>query len=291
MKRMFIIFLTLSQHLPSNAQNFEKYSHRGGRGLMPENTIVAMKNALDFGTSLEMDLYLSQDNQVFVYHDAVISPVFATNTDGSYVTKEQANKKRIIEYTYPELRSFDIGSRPNPDFPRKKNIKAYIPLFAELVDSVEIYAHRGELEKPLYFVEIKAPSGKLPELYKQQLVDRTMRIITKKSITNRVIIQSFDTEVLEYLHKKYPAVKTAYLVFIGNDDFKDNLKKLSFKPVAYSPYYKQVTSQMIEYCHKNSIQVITWTVNTKGEIEKLKAMGVDGVISDYPDFFSHCPGN
>ncbi|TZF85836.1 glycerophosphodiester phosphodiesterase (plasmid) [Pedobacter sp. BS3] len=284
MKRLFITGMVVCLHLVSSAQQF-KFSHRGGRGLMPENTVIAMENALDFDTALEMDLYLSRDNQVFVYHDGVISPVYATNPDGSYVTKEQANKKRIIEYTYPELRSFDIGTRPNPEFPRKKNVKAYIPLFAELVDSVERYAQKGGLEKPSYSVEIKVPSGKLPELYKQHLVDAAMKIIAEKNITDRVIIQSFDVEALEYLHKKYPGTKTAYLVFIGRDDFKANLQKLSFKPTGYSPYYKQVTREMIDYCHKNNIQVITWTVDDKSEIERLRQMGVDVVISDYPDYF------
>jgi glycerophosphoryl diester phosphodiesterase len=267
------------------AQQFEKFSHRGGRGLMPENTIIAMENALDFGTGLEMDLYLSKDNQVFVYHDDVISPTYATNQDGAPVTREQAAKRKIIGYTYPELKSFNIGIRPNPEFLRKKNINATIPLFEELVDSVELYAKKGDLKKPSYSVEIKVPEATLPPMYKQRLVDAAMKIIREKNVEDRVIIQSFDREALEYLHQKYPTMKTAYLVFIGQDDLHDNLKKLSFKPTAYSPFYKLVTPDMISYCHKNNIQVVVWTVNTREDIDHLKQMGVDAVISDYPDYF------
>lgn len=267
------------------SQQFQKIAHRGGSALMPENTIMAMKNALDFGTGLEMDVYLSKDKQVFVYHDDVISPRFASNPDGTPVTKQQASQKKIIEFTYDALKSFDVGLRRHPDFPRKKSIKAGIPLLSELVDSVELYAHNGGLAKPSYSIEIKVPNAGLPANYKSDLVAAAIKIIEAKKITDRVIIQSFDREALEYLHQKYPHIKTAYLVFIGEDDFRENLKKLSFKPTAYSPAYKLVTAEMVEYCHKNNIQVVTWTVNNKEEIIRLKQLGVDAVMSDYPDYF------
>lgn len=268
-----------------SAQSFQKIAHRGGSALMPENTIIAMKNALDFGTGLEMDVYLSQDKQVFVYHDDVISPKFGTNPDGTAVSKEQAAQKKIIDFTYDEIRLYDIGMRAHPDFPRKKSIPAKVPLLKELIDSVEAYAGKGSLPSPVYSIEIKVPNTSLPANYKQHLVNAALNIIETKKITSRVIIQSFDREVLEYLHQQYPHVKTAYLISNGQDDFKENLKKLSFKPTAYSPPYKQVTAAMVEYCHKNSIQVVTWTVNNKEEIIRLKQMGVDAVMSDYPDYF------
>jgi glycerophosphoryl diester phosphodiesterase len=80
---------------------------------------------------------------------------------------------------------------------------------------------------------------------------------------------------------------TSYLVFIGQDSFQDNLKKLSFKPTAYSPFYKVVTPDMISYGHRNNIKVVVWTVDTREEINQLKRMGVDAVISGYPDYFSN----
>jgi len=285
LRNFILVCLSTWIRFDAAAQQFEQFSHRGGRGLMPENTIIAMENALDLGTGLEMDLYLSKDNQVFVYHDDIISPTYATNPDGTLVTREQAAKRKIIDYTYPELKSFNIGIRSNPEFPRKKNINATIPLFEELIDSVELYAKKGDLKKPSYSVEIKVPEAALPSMYKQRLVDAAIKIIRGKNIGDRVIIQSFDREALEYLHQKYPTMKTAYLVFIGQDDFHNNLKKLSFKPTAYSPFYKLVTPDMISYCHTNNIQVVVWTVNTREDIGHLKQMGVDAVISDYPDYF------
>lgn len=273
------------------AQRFDKFAHRGGRGLMPENTIIAMQNAMDFGVALEMDLYLSKDNRVFVYHDGTISPVFATNPDGSVVTKEQSARQPVIDYNYRELSAFDIGTRFNPEFPRKKEVKAHIPLFSELVDSVEAYAKRGGLPPPVYCPEMKYMSKGMPPSYREHLVDAAMKIIHDRKIDNRVIIQSFDVDILEYLHKKYPQIKTLYLVFVGKGSYVENLRKLSFKPYAYSPYYKQVTPEVIAHCHKEGIKVITWTVNTRAEIEQLRVMKVDGIMSDYPDYFNTVPMN
>jgi glycerophosphoryl diester phosphodiesterase len=125
----------------SNAQQkFDGQAHRGGRGLMPENTIPAMKSALDFGATLEMDLNLSKDDILMVSHDDRISAVFALNTDGTPVTKEQAKTYQLNKLTAGQIEQFDIGSRPHPQFPRQKKMVAHIPQFSVLVDSVEAYA-------------------------------------------------------------------------------------------------------------------------------------------------------
>ena len=67
---------------------------------------------------------------------------------------------------------------------------------------------------------------------------------------------------------------------------KDQLKALGFIPTIYSPEHKLVTEKLVEKCHEQNIKVIPWTVNDKERIEELKKMGVDGIISDYPDLFT-----
>ncbi len=268
------------------AQNkFDKQSHRGGRGLMPENTIAAMKNALDWGTSLEMDLYISKDKQIILSHDGYMSSIFALNPDGSPVTKEQTKGYRLVDMPYSDIVKFDVGSRLNPEFPRQKKMVARIPLFAALIDSIEAYAKAKHIPPPIYNPEAKIPGGTIGSNYREDVIKAIMEIVKKKGIQKRVIIQSFDIDMLEILHRDYPRIKTSYLVYVGRDDWQGNLKKLSFKPYAYSPYYKQVNKDLIDQCHRDKIKVVTWTVNTKDEIDSLKALGVDAVISDYPDLF------
>jgi len=58
-----------------------------------------------------------------------------------------------------------------------------------------------------------------------------------------------------------------------------------FTPQAYSPYYKTVTSETVKACHQQGMVIIPWTVNTKPEMERLIGLGVDGIISDYPNLF------
>ena len=66
----------------------------------------------------------------------------------------------------------------------------------------------------------------------------------------------------------------------------EQLKDLGFSPTIYSPAYLLVNEKLILSCHQKSIKIIPWTVNTKEEIEKYKKMGVDGIISDYPNLFT-----
>jgi glycerophosphoryl diester phosphodiesterase len=113
-----------------------------------------------------------------------------------------------------------------------------------------------------------------------------MSVIRDKGVQERVIIQSFDFRTLQYLHEKYPSVKTAVLI----EDFdkrgiKDQLKALGFLPAIYSPEYSLVTEELVKTCHEQKIKVIPWTVNDKATIERLRNLGVDGVISDYPNLF------
>ena len=63
------------------------------------------------------------------------------------------------------------------------------------------------------------------------------------------------------------------------------LAELGFLPAVYSPHYSLITSQLVKACHDKGIKIIPWTINTKQEIEKIKTLGVDGVITDYPDLF------
>ena len=67
---------------------------------------------------------------------------------------------------------------------------------------------------------------------------------------------------------------------------KDQLKSFGFIPTIYSPEYKLVSKELIERCHEQDIKIIPWTVNDKAAIDRLRALGVDGIITDYPDLFN-----
>jgi glycerophosphoryl diester phosphodiesterase len=88
--------------------------------------------------------------------------------------------------------------------------------------------------------------------------------------------------VLKYWHKKYPQVRLS-LVVDNLRSVSRNLNDLGFDPSVYSMHHRLVSKAAINYLHTRKIRVIPWTVNDSDAITKLRVMGVDGVITDYPD--------
>lgn len=270
--------------------DFDKQGHRGCRGLMPENTWPAMKTALDLGvTTLEMDVVITKDKKVVLSHDQWFAQEITTKPDGTYMGPREERKFNIYWMTYEQVKTFDVGLKPHPRFPQQQKMKAVKPLLADIVDSVRDYMMTRRRPFPRYNIETKTN----PEFdgvfhpRPEEFVELLMRVIIDKGIESFVTIQSFDIRTLQYLHQKYPAIATALLIE-GNDkrSLDDQLKALGFTPTIYSPAYQLVNDKLIKKCHAQSVKVIPWTVNTKEEIDKLKAMGVDGVITDYPDLFN-----
>jgi glycerophosphoryl diester phosphodiesterase len=284
MKYLTILaFLTTSaaaQQRPLDLQG-----HRGGRGLMPENTIPAMRRALDLGvTTLEMDIAISQDKQVLLSHDPYMNAGFVYRPDGQPIAEAEEKNLRLYNLPYAEIRRYDVGSHGNPQFPRQQKLLTYKPLLAEVIDSAEAYARRTHRPAPYYNIETKTtPAGDgtyhpAPE----EFVRLLLAVIAAKGIHNRAVIQSFDPRTLEVVHRTQPRLRTALLVQ-NQDGLEKNLQRLSFVPSIYSPYYKLVTASLVQACHQQRMQVIPWTVNTPDEAAALLQQQVDGLITDYPD--------
>ncbi len=266
---------------------FDKQGHRGARGLMPENTLPAMYKALELGvTTLEMDVHISGDGQVFLSHDAHINPGHELLPNGDELPLSDKNKYVHYQMPYAAIRLFDTGLKYNKTFPEQQKLSTYKPLLAEVFDSVQHYIQAHQLPQVFYNIETKSKESTDGKHHPapQEFVERLMRVVTDKGMVPWVIIQSFDVRTLQVLHTQYPEVKTALLVenVLGLDA---NLQKLGFIPTIYSPNHKLVTPQLIEKCHQQGIKVIPWTVNNSEEIVRLRALGVDGIITDYPNLF------
>jgi glycerophosphoryl diester phosphodiesterase len=278
-----------SKNTSSMKQEFDKQGHRGCRGLMPENTIPAMRTALDLGvTTLEMDVVITKDKKVVLSHDQWFGEEITTKPDGKYMGPREERKFNIYWMTYDDVKTFDVGMKPHPRFPNQKKMKAVKPLLTDVIDSVQQYMTTSKRPFPYYNIETKS-NPEFDGVFQpkpDEFVELLMGVIKQKGIENYVIIQSFDFRTLQYLHQKYPDIKTAMLVE-GDDKrtFDEQVKELGFTPTIYSPNYAIVDEKLIKKCHKQNMKVIPWTVNEKVKIEELKTMGVDGVISDYPDLF------
>jgi glycerophosphoryl diester phosphodiesterase len=178
-------------------------AHRGGRGLMPENTIPAMKNGLNLGADLEMDIYLTHDKKIVVSHEDHIPSAISLTAVGDTISKDKEADLGLTRMNYNDIASYDVGTKFNPAFPQKKSVKVSMPLLTDLIDSVELYVKQKHYKLPTYSIEAKLPKGKnLVPSYREAVLEMLVAIIKKKSIKTRVIIQSFDVQMLEIMHRK-----------------------------------------------------------------------------------------
>jgi glycerophosphoryl diester phosphodiesterase len=275
--------------LGGSGGEFDIQGHRGCRGLMPENTIPAMLKAVDLSVNtLEMDVVITKDDKVVVSHEPWFETEITTKPDGSFINAGEAMQYNIYQMNYEEVMKYDVGMKPHPRFPQQQKMKVVKPLLSDLIDSVEAYLAKKNLPKVKYNIEIKSlPAGDnkfhpVPSEFAELL----MAVIKEKKIEERVIIQSFDFRSLKYIHEKYPSIKSSMLIEDSDEnDFDGQLNKLGYTPEYYSPNQTLVDDKLVKQCHDKGIKIIPWTVNDKKQIKKLQKLGVDGIITDYPDLF------
>lgn len=275
---------------PKGFPSFYKEGHRGARGLMPENTIPAMIKGIESGANMiEVDVYLSKDGQVFIAHDPYVNTAISLLPGGHTVSKDSAKLYTWHQMNYADIRRIDVGSKGNTAFPQQQKLAAYMPLLSELIDSVEAFTSSHKLPGTIYNIEIKS-NPKMDGIYQpaapEVLVKALMEVVQSKNIGNRFYLQSFDMRPLREAKRLYPDVTIGFLT--GNDKatVDENVKELGFKPDVYSPAFQLVTTATVEACRRHGMKLVPWTVNTKEDIEKLVKLGVNGIITDYPNLLT-----
>lgn len=273
----------MSDHLGS-LENFDLQGHRGARGNFPENTIPAFLYALDLGvTTLEMDVVINAEGNVYLSHEAWMSADICSHPDGRKVKKKEQKNLKIYAMSDAEVSSYDCGIRGHSKFKKQQAMKLSKPLLSDLFEAVRLRTAETGRKPALFNIEIKSmPEGDNvfhPEVgqYARALYD----IVQQNGVVKRTSIQSFDPRALEATHKIDPDIATVLLVD-NREGLQTNLDQLSFKPDIYSPNYKRLNKKMIAAAHAQNIRVIPWTINKKRLMKKYIAWGVDGLITDYP---------
>jgi len=269
------------QYIPK----FDVQGHRGARGLMPENSIPGFITALDSGVmTLEMDVVITKDKKVILSHEPWISAGICLNREGKEFSKEIEKKFNIYQMTYEETQLFDCGSKYNETYPQQKKMVVHKPLLSDVIKEVEHHIKAVSQYEVDYNIEIKSEKEGDGVYHPnvEEFSDLVYQVVNEYLPLERVVIQSFDLRVLRYWHKKYPEVRLALLIE-NVKSIEANLDELGFNPSIYSPYYKLINKEKVDYLHKKKIRVIPWTVNDISAMLSLKGMGVDGFITDYPD--------
>ena len=265
--------------------NVEIQGHRGDRGNFPENTIPAFLSAIKKGVDvIEMDVVISKDHQVVVSHEPFMSSLYMLQPNGEPISKENEKDFNLFQMNYDSIKQFDSGSKGNKKFLQQKKMKAYKPLLTEVIDTVEAFIKKEKIPAVKYNIEIKSEAkeyGKSQPSPKE-FVALVTEVLKNKQIQHRVILQSFDVNILEEIHLHFSDFKLAYLVETGN--YEQNKSLLSFQPDIYSPFYPLLSHKsMVEEIQQESIAVIPWTVNKKQAILKMLDFKVNGIITDYPE--------
>ena len=262
-------------------------AHRGGAGLMPENTIEAMKHCLDMGVNtLEMDFVLSGDGKVVVSHESYFHHRYTTRPDGSLVQKADP-KEYLYKMTYDQIAKYDVGVRANDTYPDKACVPAVKPLAEDLITFVENYTKENGLSPVRYNIEIKssqADGQSINWANYDKLADAIMRLLVKFHLDDRLVVQCFDARTLNYIQPKYPEINFSYLISNKTDlDFDGYMALLKFTPKWLSPHHSLVNEELIAKCREKGMKIVPWTVDKPEDIKRMIDLKVDAIISNYPD--------
>ena len=285
---------------------FDLEGHRGARGLAPENTLAAFRRAMQIGvTTIETDMAVTQDDVVVMSHDPFLNPDIVRDPDGHWLS---AKGPPIRTLSFDELARYDIG-RLNPtnayarQFPEQQEIDGErFPKLSELFELGKTSA------KPVRFnieTKITPTSGSDtpdPATFARLVIDA----VRTANVSDRVTVQSFDWRTLIEVQRIAPDVATSCLTIQTRDNDTVSAPKSGASPwhagfalrdyagslpatvkaagcAVWSMYWRNLSAKELAEAHGLGLKVLPWTVNDPSEMRRLIDLGVDGIITDYPD--------
>ncbi len=241
-------------------------AHQGGEGLRPSNTMAAFENAVALGVDvLEMDIHATADNVLVLMHDDTVD----RTTDGS---------GRIREMTLAEIKTLDAGYYWTDDggqtYPyRGQGIQ--VPTLEEIFTAFPLMRMN---------IEIKPDDPAAAELLCQYIADYDMG--------DQVLVASFHPESIRTFRAACPEVATSLVeqeilrFFILNTLFLGRLYRspgAAMQVPEHSGNIHVLTNRFVRGNHALNMDVHAWTINETADMERLIALGVDGIITDRPD--------
>jgi glycerophosphoryl diester phosphodiesterase len=241
-------------------------AHRGGAGLWPENTMYGFERAVDLGVDmLETEIHSTADNILVLMHDSTVDRT--TNGSGP-----------IRAFTLEELKTLDAG-------------------YNWTSDGGQTFPFRGSgITVPtLEEVFIALPTARINIDIKQEkpsLVEPLCKTIRTFDMTDKVMVASFNSKVLKAFRRVCPEVTTSAgtgevaFFFMVNMVFLGAVYRpacQAFQVPEYSSGLRVLTKRFVETAHGLNLAVHVWTINEVTDMKRLLALGVDGIVTDYPD--------
>jgi glycerophosphoryl diester phosphodiesterase len=290
------------------AVGFDLQGHRGARGLMPENSLPAFDKALALGvTTLELDTVMTADGVVVVHHDRALAPERTRNVAGEWIGNDRTPV--ILKLTAAQLAGYDIGrARPESRYARRWPEQAgldgvRIPTLAQVLARAE--ERSGGMVR--YNIETKlSPLSPQDSADAEDFAAALVQVIRQAGVEQRAAVQSFDWRTLQAVQREAPEIETVYLT--AEQDWLDNLGRgkgeaspwlggldIDWAEVSlpqairraggavWSPYYRDLRAADLREAQDLGLKVVVWTVNDPADMASLIDLGVDGIITDYPD--------
>lgn len=273
----------------AQAAGFEVVGHRGTRGLRPENTIPAFKEAVRIGaTAIELDVVITRDNQVVVSHERRIS---------SLQCRGPGVGRFVKNLTVDQLRRLDCGTRGVDDTFARTEVAvpgAHIPRLEQILRLVR---HR----RTRVIVDLKLdPTRRRETVAAKAFAERVVATLRDARMVRRTTVQAFNWGALRRVARLEPRLRLMALanadtvypgspwlggVSVKGEPFRTGLasavQRAGFDAV--SPSASEVSPELVYGAHSRGLEVVPFTVNSTEKIRSLVAMGVDGLVSDYPN--------
>ena len=277
------------------APGFDLQAHAGGRGEATGESLRAFAKSLELGVStLELDINVTKDHQPLVWHDPVIEsqqcsdtgPAFAGDPSYPYVGK------LVYDLTLAQIRTLDCG-KPASQFPRAEVVRgnkiAVLPEVFSLTDS-----YRADVR---YNIETKvAADHPAISAQPQEFVDVVLAAVRAAGKVDRVEIQSFDWRTLPLVRQAEPSIPlvalwnehtwvpgSPWLATVNPDVVGDPvIGAMMVGASILSPEYSLVDRALVDRAHSLGLSVIPWTVDDANDMRTQIAVGVDGIITNYP---------
>jgi glycerophosphoryl diester phosphodiesterase len=304
---MRLLALAMLAGLTAQAHAFDLQGHRGARGLAPENTLAGFETALRVGvTTLELDLAMTKDGVLVVSHDRRLNPDHTRGPDGPFLAREGLP---IRSLAFAEVQRYDVGRlKPGTDyarsFPEQRPVDgARIPALAELFYLVK----RLGADHVRFNIETKiTPTSGADTPEPETFAAALATALRDAGLTGRASIQSFDWRTLMAMKAIAPEIQrvcltaealtfdtikrgepgpSPWLAGLDIDDFGGSVPRLAQAAgcAVWSPLYRNAKPDEIAAAKGLGLKVIPWTVNERADMERLIPLGVDGIITDYPD--------
>ena len=262
--RFALVLLALSPALIGLAAAAGKgpqvLAHRGASGSAPETTLASYRLALRMKVDfLELDVQMTRDGELVAIHDTTVD----RTSDG---------KGAVGQMTLAELRKLDAGSwfnRTRPERARPEYAGERIPLLQEIID----------LARPAaagLYIETKSP-----ELYPEEFEAKLLEVIKRNRFGSRVVVQSFSARSVEKVRALDKSIRTALLV----EDLKKDPVEATLAAGApeLAIRYTLLTPEIAKRARDKGLGLTVWTANDEASMKRMIELGVDRIITDFPE--------